>query len=75
MGEEQGELYQTHLSTRLDQRHPLYVLAEALGWEFFEREFGSLYVEQKGIFMKATVFLATSIMGCILRVQKILSTT
>jgi IS5 family transposase len=32
----------------LDQRHPLYVLAEAIDWEFFEREFGSLYVEQKG---------------------------
>jgi hypothetical protein len=24
------------------------VLAEAIDWEFFEREFGSLYVEQKG---------------------------
>jgi IS5 family transposase len=23
-------------------------LAEAIDWEFFEREFGSLYVEQKG---------------------------
>src|SRR5215204_4994891 len=47
-GEEQGELYQRRLSTLLDQRHPLYVLAEAIDWEFFEREFGSLYVEQKG---------------------------
>ncbi len=47
-GEEQGELYQRRLSTLLDQSHPLYVLAEAIDWEFFEREFGSLYVEQKG---------------------------
>ena len=47
-GEEQGELYQRRLSTLLDQKHPLYVLAEAIDWEFFEREFGSLYVEQKG---------------------------
>src|SRR5215210_467827 len=47
-GEEQGELYQRRLSTLLDQRHPLYVLAEALDWEFFEREFGALYVEQRG---------------------------
>src|SRR6185436_9759041 len=47
-GEEQGELYQTRLSTLLDQRHPLYGLAAAIDWEFFEREFGSLYVEQKG---------------------------
>jgi transposase, IS5 family len=47
-GEEQGELYQRRLSTLLDQSHPLYVLAETIDWEFFEREFGSLYVEQKG---------------------------
>jgi transposase, IS5 family len=47
-GEEQGELYQTRLSTLLDQSHRLYVLAEALDWEFFEREFGALYVEQRG---------------------------
>ena len=47
-GEEQGELYQRRLSTLLDQRHPLYVLAEAIDWEFFEREFGALYVEQRG---------------------------
>jgi IS5 family transposase len=47
-GEEQGELYQTRLSTLLDQRHPLYLLAAAIDWESFEQEFGSLYVEQKG---------------------------
>jgi transposase, IS5 family len=47
-GAEQGELYQTRLSTLLDQSHPLYELAGAIDWEFFEREFGSLYVEQKG---------------------------
>ena len=47
-GAEQGELYQTRLSTLLDQSHPLYGLAEAIDWEFFEREFGSHYVERKG---------------------------
>ena len=47
-GEEQGELYQTRLRTLLDQRHPLYGLAAAIDWEFFEREFGLLYVEHKG---------------------------
>src|SRR6267143_1521406 len=47
-GAEQGELYQRRLSTLLDQSHPLYVLAEAIDWEFFEREFGELYVEQRG---------------------------
>ena len=47
-GAEQGELYQRRLSTLLDQSHPLYVLAEAIKWEFFEQEFGALYVEQRG---------------------------
>lgn len=47
-GQEQSELYQTRLSWLLDQNHPLYVLAGAIDWEFFEREFGSLYVERKG---------------------------
>src|SRR3979409_1221373 len=47
-GQEQGDLYQRRLSTLLDQSHPLKVLAEALDWEFFEREFGALYVERKG---------------------------
>ena len=41
-GQEQSELYQTRLSWLLDQNHPLYVLAGAIDWEFFEREFGSL---------------------------------
>src|SRR5258707_2714670 len=47
-GEAQGELYQRRLSTLLNQSHPLKVLAEAIDWEFFEREFGALYVERKG---------------------------
>jgi hypothetical protein len=41
-GEEQGDLYQRRLSTLLDQSHPLYVLAEAIEWQFFEQEFGAL---------------------------------
>src|SRR5258706_4500238 len=47
-GEAQGELYQRRLSTLLDQSHPLKVLAEAIEWVLFEREFGALYVERKG---------------------------
>src|SRR5260370_25013420 len=47
-GEAQGELYQRRLSTLLDQSHPLKLLAEAIDWEFFERELGALYVERKG---------------------------
>jgi IS5 family transposase len=47
-GTEQGELYQRRLSTLLDQSHPLYVLAAAIDWEFFAREFGAFYVAQRG---------------------------
>ena len=47
-GEPQGELYQVRLRWLLDQRHPLYQLAEAVDWEFFAQEFGALYVSQKG---------------------------
>src|SRR5260370_35704555 len=47
-GEAPGELYQARLSLLLDQSHPLYGLAEAIDWEFFAKEFGVLYVEQKG---------------------------
>ena len=47
-GEPQGELYQTRLRWLLDQRHPLYQLAETIDWEFFAQEFGALYVIQKG---------------------------
>jgi hypothetical protein len=47
-GAEQGELYQRRLSTLLDQQHPLDVLAEAIDWEFFAREFEAFYVAQQG---------------------------
>jgi IS5 family transposase len=47
-GEPQGELYQVRLRWLLDQKHPLYQLAEAVDWEFFVQEFGALYVSQKG---------------------------
>ncbi len=39
-GEPQGELYQVRLRWLLDQKHPLYQLAEAVYWEFFAQEFG-----------------------------------
>ena len=32
----------------MDRNHPLYVLAEAIDWQFFEQEFGVLYVEGRG---------------------------
>jgi len=39
-GEPQGDLYQVRLRWLLDQRHPLYRLAEAVDWEFFAQELG-----------------------------------
>src|SRR5260370_1077291 len=48
-GEAQGELYQRRLSTLLDQSHPLKLLAEAIDWEFFEREFAALYHKARGV--------------------------
>lgn len=47
-GQPQGDLYRSRLSWLLDHRHPLFVLAEALDWQIFENEFGSLYVAGKG---------------------------
>jgi hypothetical protein len=41
-GEEQGELYQRRLSTLLDQRHPLYVLAEAIDSGLGRSEHGQM---------------------------------
>ena len=32
----------------LNHRHELYLLADMLDWDDFEREFGALYSEKKG---------------------------
>ena len=45
---DQAELFRSRLSSILDHKHPLYMLAEAIDWETLEREFGALYVENVG---------------------------
>jgi transposase, IS5 family len=45
---DQSDLFRSRLSSILDHRHPLYVLAESIDWERFDREFGLLYSEKMG---------------------------
>ena len=44
----QEELFKSRLDQMLDTRHPLYRLANAIDWEYFEKEFGSYYTERTG---------------------------
>jgi len=44
----QGDLFGAHLDQILNWRHPLYVLANQMGWSVFEQEFGPLYLENFG---------------------------
>ena len=45
---DQSDLFRARLSTILDHRHPLYVLAESIDWERFDKEFGLLFSEKLG---------------------------
>ena len=45
---EQEDLFRSRLSSILDHKHPLYVLAETIDWATLEREFGAFYVENVG---------------------------
>jgi len=44
----QEELFKSRLDQMLDPKHPLFRLANAIDWTFFEKEFGKFYVEQMG---------------------------
>jgi len=44
----QDELFRSRLSSILNQRHPLFRLADDIDWAFFEKEFGPLYVADVG---------------------------
>ena len=44
----QGDLFRSRLDQILNRQHPLYRLADSIDWSFFEKEFGSLYVENVG---------------------------
>ncbi len=44
----QEELFKSRLDQMLDPKHPLFRLANAIDWEYFEQEFGKFYVEKVG---------------------------
>jgi IS5 family transposase len=45
---DQGDLFRSRLDQILNHQHPLYRLADSIDWSFFDREFGTLYVENFG---------------------------
>jgi len=42
------ELFKNRLDQILNDKHPLFRLADAINWEYFVGEFGPLYIENKG---------------------------
>jgi len=42
------DLFRSRLDQLLDNKHPLFKLANSINWEYFEEEFGLFYVENKG---------------------------
>jgi len=44
----QEELFKSRLDQMLDLKHPLFRLARAIDWEYFEQEFGEYYSEKMG---------------------------
>jgi IS5 family transposase len=46
--EAQGELFRSRLDQILSRRHPLFLLANQIDWQFFDKEFGRLFVENFG---------------------------
>ena len=47
-GNPQESLFQARLDQQLNQKHPLFQLAQKIDWGFFEREFGPFYSEEMG---------------------------
>lgn len=45
---QEPELFRSHLDQILNQKHPLYRLANQIDWTFFEEKFGPTYVEGVG---------------------------
>jgi IS5 family transposase len=45
---DQGDLFRSRLDQILNRQHPLVKLADSIDWSVFEKEFGSLYVENVG---------------------------
>jgi IS5 family transposase len=46
--EAQGDLFRPHLDQILSRKHPLFLLANQIDWQFFDKEFGKLFVENFG---------------------------
>ena len=44
----QEELFKSRLAQILDRRHPLFRLADAIDREYYEKEFGKFYTENRG---------------------------
>jgi IS5 family transposase len=44
----QEELFKSRLDQILDPKYPLFRLADAIDWEYFEKEFGGYYSEKMG---------------------------
>ena len=42
------DLFKSRLDQILDKKHPLFKLAKEIDWDYFVKEFGSLYVENQG---------------------------
>ena len=45
---DQGDLFRSRLDQILNRRHSLFRLADSIDWSVFDKEFGSLYVENVG---------------------------
>ena len=48
------DMFRRELRNMLDQRHPLYRLADIIDWDFFDAEFGRLYCPNNGAPAKPT---------------------
>lgn len=42
------DMFRSRLSQILNKSHPLYLVAHKIDWSFFEKEYGSTYVENEG---------------------------
>ena len=46
--EAQCDLLRSRLDQILNKKHPLYLLANQIDWQFFDKEFGQMFVENFG---------------------------
>jgi IS5 family transposase len=46
--ESHGDLFRSSLEEILNRKHPLYVMANKIDWERFDKSFGALFVQRQG---------------------------